>query len=158
VVIVWRLDVVRVVVAGQMPREAHNAPLHLFSASPDLVGFGQSAYQQRSERTSGLLRQLFQQYQGEDLVMPFTWEDFDLWYIKEHFPQLAPEAQREVLKRLSPERRRQVVQSLPAEERLAGLPAEERLAGLPAEQIRQYLDQLTGGRPAKARKPRRKRK
>jgi hypothetical protein len=33
----WGLDVVRVVVAGELPREAHNAPLHLFSASPELV-------------------------------------------------------------------------------------------------------------------------
>jgi hypothetical protein len=35
----WGLDVVRVVVAGQLPRERQNAPLQLFSASPELVGF-----------------------------------------------------------------------------------------------------------------------
>jgi hypothetical protein len=38
---------VRVIVAGQLPREAHNAPLHLFSASWELVGFGQGAYRRR---------------------------------------------------------------------------------------------------------------
>src|SRR5262249_19896041 len=32
----WGLDVMRVLVAGQLRREAHNAPLHLFSASPEL--------------------------------------------------------------------------------------------------------------------------
>jgi hypothetical protein len=37
------LDVVRVIVAGQLPREPHNAPLHLFSAAPELVGFAGSA-------------------------------------------------------------------------------------------------------------------
>src|SRR5262249_31999020 len=62
----WGTDAVRVVVAGELPREAHNAPLHLFSASPDLVGFGRAAYRQRSESTSRLLRQLFERYQGED--------------------------------------------------------------------------------------------
>src|SRR5262249_55235711 len=55
----WGLDTVRVIVAGQLPREAQNAPLHLFSASPDLVGFGQGAYRRRSEQTSRLLGQVF---------------------------------------------------------------------------------------------------
>ena len=79
--------------------------------------------------------------------MSYTMEDFVRDYIKEHFP------------RLTPEERREVLQSLPAAERkevLRSLPPEERLAGLSAEQIRQYLDQLTAGRPARPRKPRRK--
>jgi len=40
----WGTDVVRVVVAGLLARETHNAPLHLFSASPEVVGFGWAAY------------------------------------------------------------------------------------------------------------------
>jgi hypothetical protein len=40
----WGLDTISVIVAGQLPREAHNAPLHLFSATPELIGFGQTAY------------------------------------------------------------------------------------------------------------------
>src|SRR5262249_28014048 len=40
----WGTDTVRVVVAGELPREPHNAPLHLFSASPELVDFGGGAY------------------------------------------------------------------------------------------------------------------
>jgi hypothetical protein len=51
----WGMDTVRVVVAGELPREAHNAPLHLFSAAPDLVQFGSGAYRPRSRDTSGLL-------------------------------------------------------------------------------------------------------
>jgi hypothetical protein len=43
----WGLDEVRVIVAGKLPREAHNAPLHLFSASPELVGFASGAYRRR---------------------------------------------------------------------------------------------------------------
>ena len=89
-------------------------------------------------------------------------------YVKEHFARLTPEErrevlrslpaeeQREVLQALPPEKQQEVLQALPPERRLAGLPPEVRLAGLSAEQIRQYLDQLTAGRPAQPRKPRRK--
>lgn len=140
-----------VIVAGELPREAHNAPLHLFSASPELVRFGQGAYGQRSQKTSRLLGQLFEAYEG-DSVMAFTWEDFDCWYVRDHFRQLPPEEQRAALERLSPERRwaliqslppeflRDVVRSLPDKDRrkvLQSLPPEDRLEGLSAEQIRQ---------------------
>src|SRR6266705_2012947 len=67
----WGTDEVRVVVAGQLPREAHNAPLHLFSASPELVGFGQGAYRRQSENTSLLLRQLFERFQAEGFAMSY---------------------------------------------------------------------------------------
>jgi hypothetical protein len=132
----WGTDLVRVVVAGQLPREAHNAPLHLFSASPGLVAFGGGAYRRRSERTSGLLGQLFDRLRREGFVMAYTMEDFTRDFIKEHLPELTPEEREDVLR---------------------SLPPEERLAGLSAEEIRQYLDRLTAGRPAEPRKPRRKR-
>ena len=143
----WGMDVVRVIVAGELPREAHNAPLHLFSASPELVGFGGNAYQRRSPGTSTLLERLFVRLDEEGFAMSFTMEDFKREYFKEESPKLTPEEQRAVLERLSPERLREVLQSLPPE---------KRLAGLSQEQIRQYLDQLTGNRPAGPRKPRRK--
>jgi len=76
--------------------------------------------------------------------MPFTMEDFNKQYIKEHFPQLTSEERKEVLKKLPPE------------ERLAGLPQEQRLAGMSPEEIQRYLDQLTAKQPASKRKPRRK--
>ncbi len=131
----WGTDVVRVVVAGELLREPHNAPLHLFSASAKLVAFGRGTYRQRSDQTSRLLGQLFERLQGEDFVMSYTMEDFNRQYIKEHFPLLTLEEQGEVLQSLPPER---------------------RLAGLSLEQIRQYLDRLTAGHRAAPRKPRRK--
>ncbi len=131
----WGTDTIRVLVAGELPREAHNAPLHLFSASPELVAFGHGAYQRRSEETSLLLRQLFERLREEDFAMSYTMEDFKRDYVKEHFAQLTPQEQQELLQALPPER---------------------RLAGLSAEQIRQYLDQLAAGRPAQPQKPRRK--
>ena len=140
-------DVVSVVVAGLLPLEPHNAPLHLFSASPELVGFGGRTYRRRSKNTSAMLGQLLEQFRGEGFTMSFTMEDFQRQYAREHFGRLTPEEQRETLEQLSPERLREVLQSLPPE---------KRLAGLSGEQIRQYLERLTGARPAEPRKPRRK--
>jgi hypothetical protein len=141
----WGTDVVRVVVAGELPRAAHNAPLHLFSASRELVGFGSAAYRRRSATTSLLLKQLFERFHVEGVAMSYTMEDFRRDFFKEH------------LLKLTPEERRDVLQSLPTEERLGGLSAEQILGGLSAEQIRQYLDELTASRSAQSRKPRRKR-
>jgi hypothetical protein len=135
----WGTDVMRVIEAGELPQEAHNAPLHLFSASPQLVGFGRRSWRQRSEFTSLLLQQLLDKYQGEDFVMSFTMEDFGRWYTKEHFPQLTPEDRQDVLK------------LLPLKERFAGLSTEQ------LREMREYLDQLTACSPARPRKPRRKR-
>jgi len=152
----WGTDTIRVIVAGELPQEPHNAPLHLFSASPELVGFGSGAYRRRSDQTSRLLGQLFQKLRGEGFTMSFTIEDFNRQYFKEHFARLTPEEQREVLQALPPEKQQEVLQALPPERRLAGLPPEQRLAGLSPEQIRQYLDQLTSSRPVRPKKPRRK--
>ena len=131
----WGTDTIRVVVAGELSREPHNAPLHLFSASPELVGFGGRAYQRHSPNASGLLVQLFEGLQAEGFPMPYTMEDFQRQFVKEHFAKLTPEEREDVIK---------------------SLPPEERLAGLTEEQIRQYLNRLSAERPAAPRKPRRK--
>ena len=79
--------------------------------------------------------------------MAYTMEDFKRDLFKEYFGKLTAEERRAVLESLPPEEQEEVLRSLPPE---------KRLAGLSAEQIRQYLDQLTAGRPAQPRKPRRK--
>lgn len=143
----WGLDVIRVLVAGELPRETHNAPLHLFSAAPELVGFASGTYQRRSEETSSLLKQLFERFQREGFAMAYTMADFRRDYVKEHFPRLTPEEQAAALQSLPP---------VEQEALLKSLPPEQRLAGLSEEQIRKYLDQLTAGRSSGPRKPRRK--
>ena len=149
------------VVAGELPREPHNAPLHLFSASPDLVGFGGRAYQRHSPNTSGLLVQLFEGLQAEGFPMPYTMEDFQRQFVKEHFPKLTRKEREDVIKSLprrsagGPVRGAELTPQ-EQEELLQALPPEERLAGLSAEQIRQYLDRLSAERPAAPRKRRRK--
>ncbi len=143
----WGTDTIRVLVAGELPREPHNAPLHLFSASPELVAFGSGAYRRRSQDTSALLRQLLERFQGEGLTMTYTMEDFMRQYAKEHFHELTPEEQAEALQALPPEKQQEVFRAFPPE---------SRLAGLSPEQIREYLDRLTAGKPAVPRKPRRR--
>jgi hypothetical protein len=164
----WGTDTIRVVVAGELPREPHNAPLHLFSAAPDLVEFGGGTYQRRSEQTSRLLGQLFERLRGEGFAVSFTMEDFNRQYVQEHFARLTPEERRQALESLPPEEREEVLRVLPPEQRLAGLTPEQRLAGLPPEQrlaglsaeqmeqVQQHLDRLAAGRTSATRKPRRK--
>ncbi len=92
----WGTDTVRVVVAGELPREVQNAPLHLFSASAELVGFGGGAYRRRSEATSLLLDQLFEQFRGEVMAM-YTMKDFEIDYMKKQLPRLTRQQQEEIL-------------------------------------------------------------
>jgi hypothetical protein len=128
----WGTDTVRVVVAGELPREPHNAPLHLFSASAELVEFGSGSYQRRSADTSGLLVQLFDRFRTEGLAMPFTMEDFRRQFAKENFSKLTPQEKREALE---------------------ALPADELLQVLSPKQLRELRARLTEDQPAKKRKP-----
>lgn len=125
----WGTDLVRVIVAGQLPQEAHNAPLHLFSASPELVGFGRGAYRRQSQDTSQLLGQLFARFQEEGFAMSFTMEDFKRQCNKEQYMNLTPKERREFL------------ETLPRKEQL---------------QMKEYLEQLVAKNPAEPPKPRRK--
>jgi hypothetical protein len=65
-------------------------------------------------------------------------EDFKRELTKEYFKKLSLQEQREALGALPPEKRRELLESWPPEE------------------LQQYLDQLTAGRSAASRKPRRK--
>jgi hypothetical protein len=143
----WGTDTVRVVVAGELPQEAHNAPLHLFSARPPLIEFGGRTYGYHSKETSLLLTQLFRGFQTEGVNMPFTMEDFKRQFAREEFQRLTPEQRQEALQALTPKARQELLESLPPEERLAGLSAEE---------IQRYLDRLSSRRSASPRTPRRK--
>src|SRR5262249_48131384 len=140
----WGMDTVRVVVAGELPREPHNAPLHLFSASPELARYGSGTYRLRSEQTSVLITQLFATFKKEGFAVPYTMEDFKRDYVIEHFPEPTPEEQEKAVK------------SVPPKTLLKSVPAERILATLSEKQIREYLDRLSAKRPAPTRKPRRK--
>jgi hypothetical protein len=143
----WAVDTVRVVVANQLPREKHNAPLHLFSDSAELLEYAGREYERRSPDASGVLGELFEGLRREGFTMSFTMEDFRREFIRKHFQELTPEEIADVLQTLPPEELADLLRSVPLE---------KRLAGLSEDQIRQYLEQLTAGRPSRLPKRRRK--
>jgi hypothetical protein len=134
-------DVFRVVVTGQLPRVEHNAPLHLFSAAPQQVGYGANHYRRRTEETSTLLDKLFRGYRREGIAVPYTMEDFRRDYLKENLKELTPKERTE---------------GLTPEERLEGLSPEQRTAGLSLEEIERVLETRRAAQPPRPRKPRRK--
>jgi hypothetical protein len=155
----WGLDTVRVIVAGQLPPEAHNAPLHLFSAAPELLAFAQRVYRQRSDNTSLVLGKLFDRLKEEGFTMSYTMQDFTRDYLREKFGQMSSEDRKQFLRCLPADEQAELLQSLPPENRrrvLRALPPEERLSGLSPQEVRRYLDQLIADRPSRPRKPRRK--
>jgi hypothetical protein len=130
-------DAIKVLVARELPAAEHNAPLHLFSAAGERVGFGARHYKQRSGETSTLLNRLFEGYRREGLTMPYTMEDFRRDYVKEHFMDLTPEERGEALRKMS---------------------LEERFQGLSPEEIENYLRQMKKAAPQQAEKPKGARK
>jgi hypothetical protein len=160
-------DEIRIIVAGQVSREPHNALLHLFSASAETVGYGAGHYEQRSHDTSSLVGHLLGNYRGEGITMSYTMADYRRDTAKEYFRELTPEDQRELLRGLTPEVLRgltpEVLRSLTPEvlrsltpEVLRSLTLEERFAGLSADEIAAYLKKLKSRRPSRKARPRRK--
>jgi hypothetical protein len=131
----WGTDSIQVVVLRQLARAERNAPLHLLSAAPELVQFGQEHYRPRSQDTSSLLLRLFQGYQGEGLAMPYTMEDFRRDFAKSFLKDLPPEERREALK---------------------GLSAEERLEDLSVAEIEKLLEKRKAEGTSRPRKGRRR--
>jgi hypothetical protein len=103
-------DRIRILVAGQIREEPHNAILHLFSASERIVNYGADHYRPREPNASPLLEKLLHRYQGEGFDMAYTMADFQREYALEHF------------KDLTPEERQRALQAVPAKERLTGIP------------------------------------
>jgi hypothetical protein len=118
-------DAIRIVVAGELPREERNALLHLFSAAPEQVEYGQEHHQVQSADMSSIVNQLFGEYWQEGLAMPYTMEDFRREYFRERLRELAPAD------------RKLVVQEI-----VAHLSPEQLLAGLSAKQIEDVMQRL----------------
>jgi len=132
---------IRIIVVGQLPREKHNAMLHLFSANEEALSYGRQHYRPRSRETSTILYKLFTAY-AEDPEMSEKVKEFARQVIDELLSNMPAEELRrrlsaaERLEGLPPEER---VKGLPPEERVKGLPPEERLKGLSAEDVLRAL-------------------
>jgi len=119
----------RVVVVHELPRQEHNALLHLFSARTDLLRYGSEHYQLRSEETSTLLQQLFQRYRLEIAHMPDSLEQLKQFVEEtlDEFRRTTPLKERikgvsadELLAALSPETRAALAQRLKEQGELGG--------------------------------------
>jgi hypothetical protein len=119
--------------------------LHLFSASQEQVRYGAEHYRQRSNETSRLLWQLFQQYKQEGVSMPYTMEDFNREFTKRFLEHLTPQ---ERLQGLPPE---ELLKAPPPEERVKGLSPEQLLKALPPEERAALLKRLQGDDTAAAK-------
>lgn len=135
----WRgTDRFRVVVAGELAQEPHNARLHVFSAAQEQIGYGLGHFRLRSLLTSSVLYQLFRGYEVGGIEMPYTLEDLDR------------DVREDILKRMSPEER---LAGLSLKDCLKGLSPEERLEGLSREQIEACLAKLGDGGQQPAPQP-----
>ena len=113
-------DLIRVVVAQELPEAKHNAALFLFSASDKQVAYGALNYGRREKTTSSLLDQLLEGYEHEGVVMPYTMDDFLREYRKNFFKRMGAEERQELLKLL---------------------PAKELLRNCDLEELEKYVEE-----------------
>ena len=133
---IWGKRIIKLIVLSRIALEQKNAFWLLFSGKTQGFVYGDQHYQWQHPSERAVLNQLYELYKEEGVVMPYTMEDFNRDFTREHLYLLPPE---ERLKGLPSEER---LRGLPPEERLKGLPPEERLKGLPPEIIEAYLAQL----------------
>ena len=134
--LVWGKRLIKLIVTSRVALEKRNAFWLLFSGKSQEFAYGDEHYQWQYPKERAILNQLYELYQKEGVMMPYTIEDFNRDFTQEHLYLLPPE---ERLKGLSPEA---VFKQFSPEDRLKGLPPEERLKGLPPEVIEAYLSQL----------------
>jgi hypothetical protein len=123
----WGTRLIRIIVLSRMSKEKKNALWQLFSGKAAEFAYGDQYYDWRCLSEKAVLNQLYELYQKEGVVMPYTMTDFNKDFTREHIYLLQPEER---------------LKGLPPEERLKGLPPEERLKGLPPEVIKEYLSKF----------------
>ena len=116
----WGNRFIRLIVLSRIPLEPKNAFWLLFCGQNQGFRYGDQHYHWHCSSERAVLNQLYELYQREGVVMPYTMEDFEKDFTREHLHLLPPEER---------------LKGLPPEERLKGLPAEERLKGLTLETI-----------------------
>ena len=90
---------IRVIITSQLPESDANAVLQLFSGNAKGFHFGETHYQWRKPKSKGLLRQMFELYFKEKIIMSYTMEDFERDYTRDHLYLLS---KKEVLGQYSP--------------------------------------------------------
>jgi hypothetical protein len=134
--VAWGTHWIRVLVLSEMSPNEQNAVWNLFSAVREKVIAGAVQYRNRPNDISSLINQLFENYQLEGLVMPYTMEDFRRDYVKAHLDVLTPD---EILGRFSAD---EVLGRFSTDEILRRFPSEEILRRISVEEIKAYLAKL----------------
>jgi hypothetical protein len=129
----WGNRQIRIIVLSIIPKTQENALWQLFSGKAEGFAYGDVYYNWHSRREKAALNQLYELYQVEGVIMPYTMEDFDRDYTENHLHLLPPEVR---LKGLSAEDR---LKDLPTEERLKDVPIEDRLKDFSIEDIQAFL-------------------
>ena len=125
--VMWGTHQIRLIVLSEIPEGEQNALWNLFSTIQENVVAGAARYREQAGDVSAIINRLFENYQLEGLVMPYTMQDFRREVAKRYLPQLSIE---ERLEGLAPE------------EILKRFPAEDILKQLPVEEVQAYLDKL----------------
>ena len=117
-------DQIHLIVLSMITQEKRNIIWNLFSAKIDSVEYASSQYEKISNETSTIINQLFEKYQQEGIAMPYTMQDFQKEYVRDHLNILSAN---EVLNNYSPT------------EKLSGLSLDEKLSGLSHEEVEKYF-------------------
>jgi hypothetical protein len=148
-------DQIVVIVLNEVPREAHNSFWHLFSGVPANIQYGAAHYRRRTDDASTILNRLFESYQQEGVVMPYTIEDFRRDFTKEHLSLLSPQ---DLVEGLTPRQiqalRQQQLGHLSPKERVEGLSLREMQVVF--EELRRQIEQSKAGKQTGKRAARRK--
>jgi hypothetical protein len=101
----------------------------MFSAIPEKVRKGASAYGWRRNDLSTVMNRLLVKYSAEGIIMPYTIEDYKRDIVLEVIGDIPVDR---LLKGLPAD---EVLKYYPAEQRVKGLPADIRLKGLPTDEV-----------------------
>jgi hypothetical protein len=127
---------IRVVVIHQLPRQPHNAVLHLFSANEELVRYGAATFEPHSEDVSTMLFDLYARYREEGIPMPETLEQYAKRRRSEMLKEMTVE---EILEGIPPEK---FLEHVSTEKRIEGLSPDDLLKALSPEAIEELKKRL----------------
>jgi hypothetical protein len=113
--------------------------LQFFSASQEQWEYAKSHYQQKSQETSSLIRDLWNLYSEEGVAMPYTMEDYKRDLKERVLKEFTPELKEQVLKEFTPEDKERVLKELTVKEKLKGLSPQEIVNEIPLEEFLQNI-------------------
>jgi hypothetical protein len=134
----WGTRLIRLIILNRIAKEKKNASWLLFSGKGEEFVYANQYYQWRRLSEKAVLNQLYELYRAQEVIMPYTIEDFNRDFTREHLHLLPPE---ERLKGLPPE---SIFEQFSPEERLKGLPPESIFEQFSPEVIEEYLSKLKG--------------